>query len=337
MSLLRYVVVAGTVLSFMLAFAENCGNENADEEQIMHDEADAFLGAMPAGLQELQTLAIRKALSGDFVALEEVRNARRIAAALPEDVVRIDVGPGLTLFRSERYRGGKMPLLVYFHGGGWSIGSVNSCSRYCGAMAESGVAVLAVDYRLAPEHSYPQGLEDCIEAAGFAIKHMDDWNVNGVSLGGDSSGGNLAIATAMSFPKDTFTSLILFYPVTRAYADGSESWREYGEGYGLDSTLMEAFNDSYTSDIHNPFVSPLEADEAVLSKLPSTLLVAAERDILRSQGVELADTLNGCGVPVEYVLLPGTVHLFITVAGQPTAFRHAVRLSSDFLSGKISN
>lgn len=89
MSLLRYVVVAGTVLSFMLAFAENCGNENADEEQIMHDEADAFLGAMPAGLQELQTLAIRKALSGDFVALEEVRNARRIAAALPEDVVRI--------------------------------------------------------------------------------------------------------------------------------------------------------------------------------------------------------------------------------------------------------
>lgn len=328
MSLLRSVCLATLFLFFLTAEAAT----DTVQDSIMRAEADAFLSSMPEGLQTRQTLAIRRAMVGDYGPLENVRSARKVAAALPKGVVPTDVAPGMTLFRSEEHMNDKIPLFVYFHGGGWTIGSINSCSRYCAAMALNGVAVLAVDYRLAPEHTYPQGLKDCIAAAKYAIAHKDEWNVSAISLGGDSSGGNLAIATAMSFPKDTFSSLVAFYPVTRAYADGSESWSEYGDGFGLDNPLMEAFNDAYTSDIHNPLVSPLEADSETLSKLPPTLLVAAERDILRCQGADFTDKLIKAGVPVEYIVLPGTVHLFITVDGQPSAFCRAVRLSSDFLT-----
>ncbi len=328
MSLLRSVGVAVLFLFFLTAEAAT----DTVQDSIMRTEADAFLSSMPEGLQSRQTLAIRRAMAGDYGPLENVRSARKVAAALPEGVVRTDVAPGMTLFRSEEHMNDTIPLLVYFHGGGWTIGSINSCSRYCAAMALNGVAVLAVDYRLAPEHPYPLGLKHCIAAAEYALDHKEEWNVSAISLGGDSSGGNLAIATAMSFPEGTFSSLVAFYPVTRAYADGSESWREYGDGFGLDSPLMEAFNDAYTSDIHNPLVSPLEADSETLSKLPPTLLVAAERDILRCQGADFTDKLIKAGVPVKYIVLPGTVHLFITVDGQPSAFCRAVRLSSDFLT-----
>lgn len=326
-SFLRYAVVAESIMSLLAGHAADGVYEDSD----MRAEADAFLSAMPPGIQERQEEAIRLALAGDCSALENVRNARRIASPLPQGIVRTEVGPDMTLFRSERHTDRNIPLLIYFHGGGWTIGSINSCSRYCAAMAKNGVNVLAVDYSLAPEHPYPAGLTDCIAAAEFALNHKSEWNISDISLGGDSSGGNLAIATAMSFPRNSFSSMVLFYPVTRAYADASGSWQLYNSGYGLDGSLMEAFNDSYTYDIHNPLVSPQEADPATLSKLPPTLMIAAERDILRCQGAEFADKLGKSGVQVKYILLPGTVHLFITVDGQPTAFQSAVRLSSEFL------
>ena len=99
-------------------------------------EADSFLANMPDKLQECQTETIRKAIAGDDDLLFNVRNARNLAAELPIGVTRTDIGNNLTFFRSDRYDNDTIPLLVYFHGGGWVIGSVNSCSRYCAAMAE---------------------------------------------------------------------------------------------------------------------------------------------------------------------------------------------------------
>lgn len=318
---------------FVIWFACPLYSVNADGcKHPERAEADSFLANMPDKLQDSQAEAISKAISGDGGLLYNVRNARNHAAELPEDVSRTEINRNLTLFRSNRYDIDTIPLLVYFHGGGWVIGSINSCSRYCGAMADKGVAVLAVDYRLAPEHPFPEGLNDCTDAINFALDNMAEWKCSGISVGGDSSGGNLAIATAMSFPEGTFDSLILFYPVTKAYADGSESWKEFGKGFGLDSELMNAFNNAYTSDSYNPLVSPAEASDSVLSRLPPTLLIGAERDILRCQGADFADRLARLGVEVEYVLIPGSVHLFITVAGQPTAFRRSVCESSGFIS-----
>lgn len=300
-------------------------------DNILLSEADSFLAGLPEGLQTRQTDAIRQAIAGNTAPLVAVRKSRDAVPELPEGVRRIPAGDNLAFFRSDKYANDTIPLLIYFHGGGWTIGSINSCSRFCAAMALNGVAVLAVDYKLAPEHGFPSGLNDCVSAVRTALDSLETWKCRGVSLGGDSSGGNLAIATAISFPAGTFDALAAFYPVTRAYPDNSKSWEEYGLGYGLDSELMEAFNDAYTTDTHNPLVSPMEAPDDALRNLPPTLIVAAERDILRDQGAEFADRLNRLGIPVEYLLVPGSVHLFITVPGQPAAFNRSVSSTTSFL------
>lgn len=297
-------------------------------------QADSFLRNMPEKLQPQQAEAIRRAIAGDAGMLTTVRQSKNKIAELPTEVYRTEVGNGLALFRSTHYDSDTIPLLVYLHGGGWVIGSVNSCSRYCGAMAAKGVAVLAVDYRLAPEHPFPEGLDDCVAAVRFAIDRMEQWKCSGISIGGDSSGGNLAIATALSFPENTFSSLITFYPVTKAYADDSGSWKKYGVGFGLDSALMDAFNNAYTADCRNPLVSPAEADDVALMKLPPVLMVAAERDILRDQGQEFVNRLKNLGKEARYVLIPGSVHLFITVDGQPSAFNLSVEESAAFILNK---
>lgn len=297
-------------------------------------EADAFLAGMQPGLQQRQTAAIHQAISGDLAALSAARNARNSAASLPPDIIRTDLTHTLSLFRSQQYAADTIPLLVYFHGGGWTIGSINSCSRYCAAMAAEGIAVLAVDYRLAPEHPFPAGLNDCMAAVDTAIANLDRWQCSRVSLGGDSSGGNLAIATAMNYPKGTLDALVTFYPVTKAYPDNTPSRSDYGCGYGLDSLLMDAFNDAYTCDITNPLVSPAHATDRQLSVLPPTLIISADRDILRDQGQEFARRLASLGINVDHETLPGTVHLFITVPGQPTAFTRAVARAAAHIKGR---
>ncbi|MDE7125104.1 MAG: alpha/beta hydrolase, partial [Muribaculaceae bacterium] len=138
--------------------------------------------------------------------------------------------------------------------------------------------------------------------------------------------------TAMNFPKDTFDSMIVFYPVIKAFPDNSSSWNDYGVGFGLDSELMEAFNESYTSDIFNPMVSPAFAVDDDLKFLPATIVIAADRDILKDQGYEFAQRIKRIGVEVEYQVIPGSVHLFITVPGQPSAFNYSVTHTSEFIS-----
>jgi len=227
-----------------------------------------------------------------------------------------------------------LPLLIYLHGGGWTFGSINSCSRFCDAIAASGAArVLAIDYSLAPESPFPAALNDCTTALKYAHANATILKTSPtlISIGGDSAGGNLAAATALKCSHLPIRSLILFYPVTKAYADDSESWNKYGHGYGLDADLMAEFNKAYTirTTPYNPLISISLAKTGNLAKLPPTLLVGAGRDILRDQGKEFADHLPGIVRRVEF---PGAVHLFITVPGQPTAFKKAVELSIDFLS-----
>lgn len=319
------------ILSTFLAVFSNLIAENTDSG-VFYRESEAFLSSMPRQLQKNQANAVREAISGNCEALNAVRNSRNTEPEIAEGVARIKINDNLTLFRSAHASDKKIPLLIYLHGGGWAIGSINSCARYCAAMAEKDIAVLAVNYRLAPEHRYPAGLNDCISSVKLALDSIETWNISKVALGGDSSGGNLAIATAMSFPKDTFSSLVLFYPVTKAYDDGSVSWHAYGTGQGLDSALMLAFNDAYTSDTHNPLVSPAMASDKNLEPLPPTILVAADHDILKDQGYEFASRLKQLGIATDYHLIPGSVHLFITVKGQDSAFHRAVSLSSAFIS-----
>ena len=300
------------------------------KNRTMEKQANEFLSRLPANLQRCQANAVRKAIAGDNSDLISVRNSRNAASKCSAGVVTRMLTSTLRIYEPISHGSEKLPLLIYFHGGGWTFGSINSCSRYCDAMAASGkVKVIAVDYRLAPENPFPAGLEDCINSVLYAIENSDSLGIDcrQITLGGDSSGGNLAISAALS---DTIAgkikSLILFYPVTKAFADGSESWKKYGAGYGLDSELMTAFNDAYARNA-NPKDSRISvglSDENVMDKLPETLLIAAGRDILRDQGVEFTRKSSGLVTRIEFT---DAVHLFITVPGQDEAFGKAVELS----------
>lgn len=329
------------MLRFLLCTALSFGCMAAlpaasDDNKVMRRDADEFLANMPPNLQRIQADAVNRAIAGDCSALDSVRNSRNAAPPLSPNVVTRMLTPRLRLYEPREAEGRVTPALVYLHGGGWTFGSLNSCARFCEAVAATGlVRVVAVDYRLAPEHPFPAATEDCV--ASFRVLHESAGELHidpdRISIGGDSSGGNLAIATALADSVGA-ESIVVFYPVVKAWTDGSQSWRDYGEGYGLDGALMEAFNRAYVGnscDSRNPGISVACASDSALQRLPRMLMVAAGRDILRDQGLEFAARLGGRATRIEF---PEAVHLFITVPGQNRAFERAVELTVSFLTGK---
>lgn len=304
----------------------------ADPE--MKVQADLFLQNMAADLQHRQAVAIRQAIDGNNIPLNAVRNARNTPPQLSDNVQARMLTPSLRLYEPKAEKKKTTPVLLYFHGGGWTFGSLNSCGRFCNAMAASGqMKVIALDYRLAPEHPFPAGLDDCAEAVRYVREHAEALGIDPkqICLGGDSSGGNLAIACAMHPScEGVIHSLLLFYPVTKAYNDQSHSWNAYGKGYGLDAEIMEEFNRAYVGDddVRNTRISVGLCTNEELQRLPRTLLIAAGRDILRDQGCEFAERLGRKATRVEYA---DAVHLFITVPGQDKAFDEAVKASVEFI------
>ena len=211
-------------------------------EEVFRREADAFLASLPAGWQERWRRAVRQAAAGDGRALAEVRRSRNGMPPLPEGVRAVRIAPRMMLYvpaapsasvtsvvpvssaAHAASASGPLPLLVYFHGGGWVLGGIGSCARFCAELAAAGhVLVLAADYRLAPEHPFPQGLDDCMRAVETALRRASEWggSPERVSVGGDSSGGNLALAVALRRRAEglpPLRSLVLFYPVVTARA-----------------------------------------------------------------------------------------------------------------------
>lgn len=316
----------------------------------MKADAMHFIESIPTNMQDKQNDAIKAAIAGDLTALNEVRNSRNKKPNLPSEVNAIDLSENYRLYTPEKKDNQTRPLLIYLHGGGWCFGSNNSCATFCAELVkESGIAVLAVDYPLAPEHPYPAPLNACVEALMYAYNHAIDLGIDlgRISIGGDSAGGNLALSTALrmiytqeqingmgitaGLPK--IHSLVLFYPVVKVWNDGSESWECFKKGYGLDGEIMETFNKAYLNGENSqlPLISPFNAATKHLAQLPPILLINADRDILRDQGAEIYDKMTEAGVDIQRIVFPGTTHLFITVPGQPTAFRRAVRLTTDFL------
>lgn len=307
----------------------------SDDHRIMKEEADHFLQQMPTDLQQRQTAAIMQAIGGNPIALQDVRHARNTPPDSLQNVTWRMLTPTLRLYEPAKSTS-SLPLLIYLHGGGWTFGSPNSCARFCQAMAATGkMKVLAVDYRLAPEHPFPTALTDCQAAVRLAHAMAQTLGIDAarITLGGDSSGGNLALATALTDEcHGMLESLVVFYPVTKAYADHSASWQQYAAGYALDADLMSAFNRAYVGNYNeqDALISPANCQSELLARLPRTLLIAAGRDILCDQGSEFAQRASRHN-RLTRVEFTNAVHLFITVPGQEHAFSKAVELTTQFV------
>jgi acetyl esterase len=213
---------------------------------------------------------------------------------------------------------GPLPILLYYHGGGWVIGSVDGSDNLCRALAnQTPCIVVSVEYRLAPEAKFPAGPEDCYAATRWVAEHGAELGGDPARLAvsGDSAGGNLAAAVALMArdrggPKISYQLLI--YPVTDVNLD-TPSYLEKGEGYGLMRDGMAYFWDLYlekAEDGANPIASVLRAD---LTGLPPALVITAEYDPLCSEGDAYAEKLQAAGVQVEHVSYPGQIHGFFNV------------------------
>lgn len=211
-----------------------------------------------------------------------------------------------------------LPTLVYLHGGGWVVASVAIFDPFCRLLsAASGVAILSVEYRLAPEHPYPAALEDALTAWRWAAAHAAEWGGDSsrIALGGDSAGANLAAVTgnrlcAEKISEETPRALMLLYPVTDHPSAGYPSYTENASGYGLDANLMRWFWEQYASGASpdDPGVSPLRLRD--VPPLPPTLVATAEYDVLRDEGIAYAEKLKAAGVAVTHLHAPDMGHNF---------------------------
>jgi acetyl esterase len=218
---------------------------------------------------------------------------------------------------------GPFPLVVFFHGGGWVAGTLETHDPYCRGLAtEAGAVVVSVDYRLAPEHKFPAGLEDCVAATEWVLEHVRELggDASRVIVGGDSAGATLATVVALLLRDKGVTKLagqILVYPATAYYDPPTVSYLENAEGYGLTRKGMIWFWDHYLNDkseATDPRVSPLLAPS--LAGLPRALVVTAEYDVMRDEGQAYAKRLSEAGVAVTHVFAEGMNHGFATSANE---------------------
>lgn len=230
--------------------------------------------------------------------------------------------------------GGDKPVIIYFHGGGWVIGDLDTHHPFCLALSEaSGCCVIAVAYRLAPEHPFPAGPDDCLAAVRWIAHHIGDFGPsNGrLVLGGDSAGGNLAACTYLALDNSERAQVagaFFLYPATDHYSTDPPSYTEHATGQMLTSKIVYWFWNTYLGWL-NP-----EAPEAQrafplrsadLASVPPTFLVTAEFDPLRDEGVALAEKLREAGVPVQYRHFDTAAHGFACSEGRHENFREFMR------------
>jgi acetyl esterase len=228
-----------------------------------------------------------------------------------------------------------VPTLVY--GGGWVWANVDTHDRMTREYAAAGqVAVVSVDYALSPEAKFPQALLECAAVVRFIAERGAEWGLDParILLGGDSAGGNLALATALLL-RDTggpaLKGVLANYPVSDARFD-TPSYREFGSGgYGLSTERMAFYWNVYVPheiDRLHPLAAPLRAD---LTGLPPVMVLLAELDVLRSEGEALVAKLRTSGVAVETETFAGTVHGFLRATGTVQKARDAVALAGAWM------
>jgi acetyl esterase len=289
----------------------------------LHPQAEAFLAELESfgdpPLEEDTPTAVR----------ERIRARQRPPTVDVHEIHPVDCGgvPGRLYRPSDDVALG---LLVYFHGGGWVVCNLDTHDDLARRLAiESGCAVLSVDYRLAPEHPFPAGLDDAVAATSWAHEHAHELGCDPdrLAIGGDSAGANLAAVVAQR-GLVPLRFLLMIYPTTDARAQ-TASCEECRDGPFLTAAGMRWFRDHYLSGgdgaPDDPRVSPLLADDAALAASPPTLVITAEVDPLRDEGEAYAARLQSLGVPASFSRYDGMFHAFVSFAEFLDDGRRALR------------
>ncbi len=292
----------------------------------LDEQTNAFLQAgKAAGGPQLEDMSITEA--------RESMKQLMLAAGPPrcETVTREDLtvsGPigtiPVAVYQPEQSDKTLLPAIIFFHGGGWSLGDIESYDNFARFFCEnSNVIVVSVDYRLAPEHKFPAGLNDCYAAFEWFFKTASQWGADNenISLMGDSAGANFVAAVthrAQSNIDIHIAHQILLYPVLSAgNANSSKSFHAFGGGdHFISQSSIKWTEDLYLDDPSQaqfPAVSPILEED--FSGLPSALIITAGFDPLRDKAQAYAEKLRLANVPVQYKCFETTIHGFLSFPG----------------------
>lgn len=315
-----------------------------DLKSDLFEEAKIFLQTFTPRRTEIMCKAIEQAAGGNGKMLKAIRDFRAIPCKPIEYVETRDItipsedgGIQARVYSKKTESSAEKPIFLYLHGGGWTIGDINSCADFCQNVAASGMAtVVAINYRRAPENPHPAALDDCICAYKWLLQNAGSQGLGtrNVFVSGDSAGGHLAIAladAAISLKLQNPQGLTLFYPVT-TFEDrhSDESYKKYGKNYALDAKLMDTFNNVYIPEKDSrKDASPLNFK--TLSKFPPTLILSSGCDILLNQDEDFANLLFKLNVKTRHVCIRGATHIYLTMPGMPQSFSMALQETLDFI------
>jgi len=276
----------------------------------------------------LYAMSLTDARAADLASIQE-------SGGEPEPVYEVAeltiTGPGgelpLRLYRPASER--PLPVLLYFFGGGWVLGSIDTADGVSRSLANSaGALVVVAGYRRAPEYRFPAAADDCYAAVRWVAEHSGEIGADPayLAVGGDSAGGNLAAGVALRARDDgpALAGQLLVYPNTDQLAD-DESMRAADDPFLFNRRSVAWYRQHYLTnpgDAASPLASPLRADS--LAGLPPALVITAEYDPLRDQGEAYARRLAAEGVQVQLSRYPGMAHGFFTMAGTVDASRAAI-------------
>jgi acetyl esterase len=266
--------------------------------------------------------------------------AKRLRMArIEEKTIPTAAGPlGARFYLPPNLPGGTPPpLLVFYHGGGWVIGDLDTHDNVCRFLATAaGIALLSIDYRLAPEHPFPAAIEDAWDAFAWAAENAAELGIDPerIAVGGDSAGGNMAAVVALRAREEAGPQLamqLLIYPVTDS-ADDPRSRDLFADGFMLTKGDMDHFESFYIgpgTDVNDPRISILKAPD--LSGLAPAFVTTAGFDPLRDEGEAYAIRMREAGVPVALKRYPGLIHGF----ANQTSFSPSSRAAMFELAGAL--
>lgn len=276
---------------------------------------DQINAAKEAGAPAIQEMTVQENRQGLLEFYKDLRGEVQEVGRVEDVKIPVE-GDEITLRIYTPKGNGPFPVIMFFHGGGWVLGDIEIVDPICRSLTNSTECmVVSVDYRLAPEHKFPTGIEDCYAATKWVAENIQKHNGDPQKIitCGDSAGGNLAAVVPL-MAKDrggpSIACQIIIYGVTD-FSFSTKSYEENGEGFYLETAAMHWFADQYLNNeaekVH-PYVSPLRAHD--LTGLPPALIITCEYDVLRDEGEAYGARLKEAGVPVEIVRYDGQIHGF---------------------------